>query len=149
MKGSLTLGPVSPYRAEAWLSPLPSPPQPALTLLQSNCTCASSNFLSIIFSYWTFFHLFSGILKDSLRFFHCCLSGLCILLSAWIWGEFSTNSCRRSVPALLHVHLYHTNAHLFQLCLGTVQSTHTSQTNWTLEVSNGGTLLQSHSVVVL
>ncbi len=40
-KGALTLGPVVPYRVEAWMSPLPSTPMAALTLFQSNCTWAS------------------------------------------------------------------------------------------------------------
>ncbi len=48
-------------------------------------------------------HLFSDICyqEDSRRFFHCSLSKLCMLLSAWIYGEPSTNShIRASVPCL-------------------------------------------------
>ncbi len=96
-KGTFTLGLVALYCAEAWLCPLPSPPCPALTLLQSNWDWAHLSYL--ILGVWPVFsniepsffsscddivQLFSDISSQRQIFdrcFHCSLFGLCMLLS--------------------------------------------------------------------
>ncbi len=158
IKGAITLSSVVPYRAKARLFPLSSP----LTGLHSQCSRLTAPehawvawfmvwdlkfLLSFFSSFNNIFKLLSGIsdLKDCLGFFHGPLSVLFVVVCLnlrWIPLKQSQR-CQHSVPMLVHVHAYHAEVHLFQLCQGwqsvpclsTEQSAHTSQTNWTLGVT--------------
>ncbi len=141
-EGALTLGPVVPYRAEARLSPLPSPPAG----LHSHCSGltepehARASWSMECDPYFQKLNLQSKRQSQIFPplFIWTLFAAVCLNLR-WILHRQSQR-CRCSVLVLVHVCPHRTEAQLFQLCrqslpcLNMEPSANTSQTTWTLGV---------------